>query len=170
MRDHDVLIAGGGPAGGVLALALRESGLRIAVLDARPAGAVSEDPRPLALSQASRLILERLDLWQALAPVTAIERIHVSQRGGFGRVELTAAAAGLPALGYVIDYTRLAGLVAQSLQGGFRAYLAGATVTRVDAEGDAAVIEIKVGEEARRLVAGLLVVADGGMQGDGSEG
>src|SRR5262245_627653 len=143
MRDHDVLIAGGGPAGGVLALALRGSGLRVAVLDARPRAAVDEDPRPLALSHASRLILERLNLWQALAPVTPIERIHVSQRGGFGRVELTAAAAQLPALGYVVDYTRLAGLVSELLQGAWCEYLAGTTVSRVSIEDDAAAVELK---------------------------
>src|SRR5215831_2421850 len=119
MRDHDILIAGAGPAGGALALALRGSGLRVAILDARPRSTAAEDPRPLALSNASRLILERLDLWRALTPTTPIDRIHVSQRGGFGRVELSAAAAQLPALGYVVDYTRLAGLVSASLQGGW---------------------------------------------------
>src|SRR6185436_17139924 len=113
MPDYDVLIAGGGPVGGALALALRDSGLRIGVLEARAVEAASDDPRPLALSYGTRLILERLGLWQALQPVTPISAIHVSQRGGFGRAVLEAAEARLPALGYVLDYTRLAAVTAQ---------------------------------------------------------
>ena len=86
MREYDLLIAGAALVGGALALALRESGLRLAVMEARSGGTAEEDPRPLALSNGSRLILERLGLWQSLAPVTTIDRIHVSQSGGFGRV------------------------------------------------------------------------------------
>src|SRR5262245_46259208 len=108
MVDYDVLIAGGGPVGGAMALALSDSGLKLGVLESRPPNITSDDPRPLALSHGTRLILERLGLWQALEPATPITRIHVSQRGGFGRAVLDAVEAGLPALGYVLDYTRLA--------------------------------------------------------------
>jgi 2-octaprenyl-6-methoxyphenol hydroxylase len=59
--------------------------------------------RPLALSHASRLILERVGAWKALA-TTPIETIHVSQQGAFGRTRLSAADASVPALGYVVDY------------------------------------------------------------------
>ena len=64
--------------------------------------------RPIALSHASRLILERVGAWRALAP-TPIETIHVSQQGGFGRARLSAADAGVPALGYVLEYGDLLG-------------------------------------------------------------
>jgi len=62
--------------------------------------------RPIVLSYASRLILERLGVWAALA-VTPLETIHVSQAGGFGRTMLRAADAGVPALGYVTEYSVL---------------------------------------------------------------
>ena len=62
--------------------------------------------RPIVLSYASRLILERLGVWAALA-VTPLETIHVSQTGGFGRTMLRAADAGVPALGYVTEYSVL---------------------------------------------------------------
>ena len=99
----DVLIRGAGPVGCALALALRSSGLRIAVFEpaSTPAGF-----RPIALSYASRLILERLGAWDDLK-VTPIERILVSQAGAFGRTRLDAADAGVPALGYVTDYAAL---------------------------------------------------------------
>jgi 2-octaprenyl-6-methoxyphenol hydroxylase len=62
--------------------------------------------RPIVLSYASRLILERVGVWQAL-PTTAIETIHVSQAERFGRTVFGAADAGVPALGYVLEYAAL---------------------------------------------------------------
>src|SRR5437762_9283678 len=99
----DVLIRGAGPVGCTLALALRASGLRVALTDA-----ASAPPgfRPIAVSYASRLILERLGAWTGL-PATPIERIVVSQAGSFGRTRLDAADAGVPALGYVTEYAAL---------------------------------------------------------------
>lgn len=166
----DVLIAGGGPAGAALALALRASALRISVLETRAGSlAADDDPRPVALSHGSRLVLERLGVWKALEPVTAIARIHISQRGGFGRVELDAAEARLPALGYVVDYTRLAGLLSELVQGGWCDYLPGAAVTRLSAEAGAAAIDVRTERGERRITASLLVVADGGTQAGSDE-
>jgi 2-octaprenyl-6-methoxyphenol hydroxylase len=76
--------------------------------------------RPLALSHASRLILERAGAWQLLAP-TPIETIHVSRQGGFGRTRLSAADAGVPALGYVVGYAELLELLLERVkEGGIR--------------------------------------------------
>jgi 2-octaprenyl-6-methoxyphenol hydroxylase len=100
----DIAILGAGPVGCAAALALAGSGHRVAVREAAPAPAGF---RPIALSHASRLILERLGAWSALA-TTPIETVHVSQQGAFGRTRLEAAEAGVPALGYVVDYGALA--------------------------------------------------------------
>jgi 2-octaprenyl-6-methoxyphenol hydroxylase len=96
-REIDVLVRGAGPVGCALALALRHSRHKVALLgDTSPRA----DFRPLALSYASRLILERLGAWSDLA-VTPIATIHVSQQEGFGRTLLAAADAGVPALGFM---------------------------------------------------------------------
>ena len=100
----DVLIRGAGPVGCALAAGLRDSGLKVAILER---GGSSPSFRPIALSYASRLILERLGVWQGLA-VTPIDSIHVSERGAFGQARLDAADAGVPSLGYVADYATLA--------------------------------------------------------------
>ena len=57
----------------------------------------------------SRMILEPLR-WPADA--TAIQRIHVSQRGHFGRTLIDHGEHGLPALGYVLRYGSMAAQVA----------------------------------------------------------
>src|ERR1700738_2088990 len=102
---YDVVVVGGGPVGAALSLALHAAGVGVLLLEARERPAQSGNLRPLALSYGSRLIFERLGVWPELSPATPIASIHISQRGRFGRTELTAREAGLPHLGYVVAYT-----------------------------------------------------------------
>lgn len=107
----DVLIRGAGPVGCALALALRGSPHEVRILDG---GTTAPAFRPIVLSYASRLILERVGAWEALA-ATPIDTIHVSQAGAFGRTMLGAADAGVPALGYVVEYADLVANLRQRL-------------------------------------------------------
>lgn len=114
---HDVAIVGAGPVGCALALALKGSGLRVA-LAGRARESAPKAVRTIALSHASRLILERVGAWEGLA-TTPIEQIHVSQSGAFGRTRISREDLGLPALGYVAGYDdiarHLAGCAAREL-------------------------------------------------------
>jgi 2-octaprenyl-6-methoxyphenol hydroxylase len=101
----EVCIRGAGPVGCVAALLLHAAGRRIRLVDRKLLPGNSPF-RPIALSHASRLILERVGAWQGLR-TTTISRIHVSQQGAFGRTCLEATDAGVPALGYVVDYESL---------------------------------------------------------------
>jgi 2-octaprenyl-6-methoxyphenol hydroxylase len=81
----DVAIAGGGPLGCTLALALARlgpRGFRIALVGAEPAGKGRNgagDARSYALSAASKNLLSALDLWPKLAPFAqAIETIEIT--------------------------------------------------------------------------------------------
>jgi 2-octaprenyl-6-methoxyphenol hydroxylase len=108
----EILVRGAGPVGCVAALALSNSGRRVKIL----ADQVQAAPfRPIVLSYASRLILERLGVWQSLSP-SPIETIHVSQAERFGRTVFGAADAGVPALGYVLEYAALSQALRASVQ------------------------------------------------------
>lgn len=98
----DVLIAGGGPVGAFLALCLRDAPLSVLHVDSLEAGA----QRPIALSHGSRLLLANQGVFDSIAN-TSIQTIHVSQRGAFGRSLIKAQEYGLPALGYVADYSSI---------------------------------------------------------------
>jgi 2-octaprenyl-6-methoxyphenol hydroxylase len=163
VRDtFDIAIVGGGPVGAALALALADSGLAVALLEAKTHFA-AKDPRAIALAQGSRLVLERLGAWDRLAPhATSIETIHVSQRGGFGRAELTAAECGVSALGYTVEYGHLYAAIGEGLPDCGADLITGARVTGVHPAAGCGLIDYELGETARSLTARLIVMADGG--------
>ena len=68
-HDADILIVGGGLNGPALGLALAQRGLRVAVIDARPAPTRAEagfDGRAYALAIASKRLLAAIGVWQGL--------------------------------------------------------------------------------------------------------
>ena len=80
--DHyDIVIIGGGPVGMALTLTLRDAGISSLLLEARGLPEKVEDPRPLALSHGSYLILHRLGVWDKLPQKnTYSDHTHLESR------------------------------------------------------------------------------------------
>ncbi|MDI1310318.1 MAG: FAD-dependent oxidoreductase [Methylotenera sp.] len=105
---ENIVIVGGGPVGATLALLLAKQGVAVTVLEARQQKAAYTESRALALSYGSKRILEKLSVWGSLATsATAINTIHVSQKGSLGRSKLQAHDYKQEALGYVLSYGKL---------------------------------------------------------------
>jgi 2-octaprenyl-6-methoxyphenol hydroxylase len=154
IESFDVLIAGNGPVGTLLALALDEAGV-----DYRLVGNERQaQDRPIALAYSSRILLERVGAFRGL-PATPIETIHVSQRGGFGRTLIRAGDYRLPALGYVVSYAELCSALRQRLALPSIA----AQVSRYSpaSQGDAMMVEASRGDSMRTFRARLLILAEG---------
>ncbi len=160
--NYDIVIIGGGPVGMALALVLRDSGVATLLLEARGLPEKVDDPRPLALSHGSRLILQRLNVWQKLTQKTPISSIHISNRGGLGRTVLTPEDAGVSALGYVVHYHDLFRAMHETLQDIDTVYLTGASVKQFDTDTDFGTVQFDHDGEQKRANAKLLVLADGG--------
>jgi 2-octaprenyl-6-methoxyphenol hydroxylase len=157
-RVNPVLIVGAGPVGAVCALALQQQGVEARVLEAQPADARA-DTRTLALSYGSRLILERLGVWETLEDVTPITRIHISQRGALGVARLSADDVKVPALGYVLPYATLTAALKQALADAAIAVDYGMAVERIESDAAGATLHTVAGLV---LTAQMVVVADGG--------
>jgi 2-octaprenyl-6-methoxyphenol hydroxylase len=103
MESFDIAIVGGGLVGASLAVALRDSGRRVVLIEAMPPPASEPcwDERCIALNDASVRILGSYGIWSLVAAEAApITATHISERGRFGVARFTAAEAGLDTLGY----------------------------------------------------------------------
>ena len=156
-----VIIVGGGPVGSVLALALQQQDIAFTMLEARKKGASHKDTRALALSYGSRLILEKLGVWDAVeTQATAINTIHISQRGGLGRTKLNAAEHHQEALGYVLPYGALTQVLDAVLNTSQVQYETEAT--EIQPSEPFAEVTFNQNGKSQTLASALLVVADGG--------
>lgn len=164
----DVLIVGGGPVGALLAQRLVGTALTVLVVEARSAPV--DDPRALALSWASRQMLGNTHLWDATLDATAIERVHISQQGTLGRVELTASEIDLPELGCVVAYGKLAALAQQRLSSGVATLARGAEVIALRQLDQYAVADVRQHGVTRQITSRLVVLADGGKLAAGLPG
>ena len=160
----DVMVVGGGPVGATLALALAQAApaLKVVVLEAQTDDTPRRDMRTLALSHGSRLILERVGIWDRLTAVTPIKKIHISQRGSFGRALLSADEVGLPALGYVISFAALRQALHAALQTCGARYVTGAQVSEVMPDALAARVHFTHEGASHTLASRLVALADGG--------
>ncbi len=161
--QYDIIIIGGGPVGMALALALRDTGISSFLLEARGLPEKVEDPRPLALSHGSHLILHRLGVWNKLTQNTPITTIHISNRSNFGQTNLTPNDAGVPTLGFVVNYHDLFRSMHEKLTESKVDYIAGATVTRLDTHENSGTVFFDYQGKEEKVTAKLLVLADGGQ-------
>lgn len=160
----DIVICGAGPVGLTLALHLVKYGVaaqRIVLIDAKTLEQTEHDPRSIALSHGSRQILERAGAWPIAA--TAIEQIHVSRRGHFGRTLIDCAEYRLPALGYVTRYGAIvAALHAGAKQAGIR-MLRPLRLCALLEQDDGVTLQLEDSGGQRTIRAQLVVQAEGGV-------
>ena len=168
LPDYDLIIVGGGMVGASLACALGHSGLRIAVIEARPFESEQQpsfDARTVALAYGSKQIFAAMGLWSAIQQlgVTPIKHIHVSDRGHAGSTHLHHQEHQVDALGYVVE-TRVIGQVLNDTLAQLDnvELICPAQVQNISFSQAVATVEIEQDKQPRSLTAKLLVAADGG--------
>ena len=110
MQQFDLIIVGGGLAGASLALALRDTRLRIALVENQPPRRPDGwDARIYAISPANALFLESIGAWRHLdasrmAPIRAMQ-IHGDKAG---RLDFSAFETGVSELGWILESSQMA--------------------------------------------------------------
>ena len=105
MQQFDLIIVGGGLAGASLAISLRDTPLRVALVEyqapTRPEG---WDARVYAISPANVAFLKRIGAWKHLDAerISAIHGMDVRGDSG-GRLGFSAYEAGVPELGWILE-------------------------------------------------------------------
>jgi 2-octaprenyl-6-methoxyphenol hydroxylase len=166
LESFDVTIVGGGMVGASLAVALGQTGLRIALIEAVAHDSAlqpSFDERTTALSNGSRRIMETLGVWSAVAAAaTPIRKIHISDQGRFGFARIDAASQRLPALGFVVPNRALGAALWTALgaQASVRAFCP-AEIRDVIPADEGVRLGVSVDGIEKMLSTRLVVAADG---------
>jgi len=167
---QSLAIIGGGLVGASLALALQDGararGWRIHLIEPFEPGheyQPSYDARSTALSYGTRLIYQRLGLWEHIAErAEPILHIHVSERGSFGAARLDCTREGVEALGYVVENAWIGHCLWQALDDQVVIRHCPAEVERLEPGATGYRLSFTDGQQ---LECDLTVLADGGRSG-----
>lgn len=158
---YDVIIVGGGLVGAGLAVALRGSGLQIALIDAKLP--TQDDPRLFALNHTSCVFLQNLQIWDKIAAhASAIHDVHVSRQGKFGSVRLQGDELQLSELGHVVPACKIEAALNETLSSLPDCRIYRPAQLRSLEQGDAQItLHINTEDGEKILHTALLIGADG---------
>ncbi len=106
--DYDMVIVGGGIVGLTLAAALKDSGLRLALVEARPKELGLQRRRAYAVTLLSGRIFAGLGIWKRILPdVTTFKTIRLADADCNAAVDLHPSDLGTDELGYVAEHSVL---------------------------------------------------------------
>ena len=160
--EFDIIIIGGGLVGASLASALKDSGLRLALVEGQPLPSLDSgwDSRIYAFTPGNVDFLKECGAWQRLDPsrVQQVEEMRVFGDTG-SRLNLSAYEIGAPELAFILESRLLQHALWQGLhEQGNLTLLQPAQCAEMSLQEDAAYIKLKDGREIR---AKLIVGADG---------
>ena len=159
--QFDLVIVGGGLAGLSLACALRDTRLKIALLETHaPKPSDGWDARVYAISPANADFLQKTGVWKHL-DITRIAPIHAMQiHGDTGaQLEFSAYESGVAELGWILESSLMACELWETVKRqGNLTLLCPATPSAVEMRADSVLLTLTDGQT---LSAKLLVGADG---------
>jgi len=164
----DVIIVGAGVAGASFAAILKNSGISCALVEAESgkdkkgsSNLASADPRALALTHASKNILQAVGAWNEIPKdrLGCFRKMHVWDENGLGEVNFNGADLCEPVMGYIVEQK----VVEEALESILNksdhiSWYRAAAAKLLDTEKDKICIGL---DDGRRLSARLLVAADG---------
>ena len=161
--DYDLAIVGGGIVGLTLACALKDSGLSVVLIEAKPHAVAAAKGQAYAVSLLSSRIFEGIGVWNNILPqIATFRHIRLSDADHPGVVQFQPADLGTEALGYVAEHQALLTPLQEFLQECTNvSYLCPAEVVKTQYEAAGVEILLKVGSESRTIRTRLLVAADG---------
>ena len=161
--DYDIAIVGGGIVGATLASALKGSGLKIAIIEAKPLEVAVARRQAYAISLLSGQLFKDIGIWDRIQPqIASYQNIRLSDADYAGVVQFQTQDLGTEFLGYVAEHcTLLTALQETTSQCPKIAWLCPAEVIGVQYEESSAAIEVKMEGETQRIRTKLVVGADG---------
>ena len=162
--QFQVAIAGGGIAGLTLACALKNSGLKVVVLETQTQAASLMKQQAYAVSLGSSKIFQQIGVWEQILPrISRFQQIHLSDNDYAGVVQFCnpdlGVESGTKDLGYVAEHWAIAQVLQDYLSSGDIFYET--TVSEVKYESKQAKLQIQTPTGEQTITTQLLVAADG---------
>ncbi len=162
----DLIIVGAGMVGSSLALALKDSGLNILLVDGSPLSVTpfspehAFEPRVSALSLASQRILERVGAWPGIVQRRASPYgdMHVWDGSGTGKIDFSASSVHADVLGHIVENRIVQDALLEQLHKSSIDLLAHSKVEQLRRSGDGWLLQLENGSKVRSR---LIIAADG---------
>jgi 2-octaprenyl-6-methoxyphenol hydroxylase len=161
--DYDLVIVGGGIIGLTLATALKDSDLRVLLVEAKEQSAAVAKGQAYAVHMLSALIYQGIGIWDEILPhIATYRRVRLSDADYPDVVEFQTTDLGTQDLGYVAEHQALLEPLQKFVQECSNVtYLCPAEVADIQYQQDMVSIDIKVAGEVRTVRSSLVVAADG---------
>lgn len=164
--NADLIIVGAGMVGSALALALKDSGLDILLVDGgtlKPApfsAADAFEPRVSALSAASQNLLDNLGAWDGIVARRACpyRDMQVWDGSGTGSIHFSAASVQADVLGHIVENRIVQDALLEQLQNSSVRLQPAARLSMLRRSGNGWLLTLEDGSELRTP---LLIGADG---------
>lgn len=162
-EDYDLAIVGGGIIGLTLACALKDSGLSVVLIEAKPYSVAAMKGQAYAVQMSSKLIFEGIGVWNQIFPqIAAFRQVRLSDADYPGVVEFEPADLGTEVLGYVAEHQALLTPLQEFMQQCPNVkYLCPAEVVQTQYHQQGAEILLHVKGKSQTIRTRLVVAADG---------
>ncbi|MDJ0723545.1 MAG: FAD-dependent hydroxylase [Prochloraceae cyanobacterium] len=161
--DCDLVIVGGGITGVTLAAALKDSGLRIAIVEANPKEVTAARKRAYALSILSSRILDGVGVWDKILPqIGKYRRVRLSDADYSQVIKFQTKDLQEDYLGYVAQHQTVLESLHEFVDRCENVtWLCPAKAIAIDYQNSGAEVTVEIGQEIRQIKAKLVVGADG---------
>ena len=166
LKHYDIIIVGGGLVGMAAAINLARFDLSICLLESVEAQNnfhPSYDDRTLVVNHASINFWTNCGIWHDLKPsLTAINKVHVSNKGHFGSVTFDKDELKIEALAYILE-AKVLGMALKSKLSSFKniTVTCPALVTDFETKADKVNINYKLNDKLHSVSTKLMLAADG---------
>ncbi len=161
--EYDIAIVGGGVVGTTFACALKDSGFRVALIEAELTSQAVSRAQAYSISLLSSHIFDGLGIWQQIRPdVETYKKVRLSDSDSPTTVQFAPRDIGTETLGYVAEHRVLITVLQDLLQTcpNIKQFCP-AKVVKTEYQLDNAVLDVMLNGEVQQIRSRLVIAADG---------
>lgn len=163
LPEFDIAIVGGGVVGTTFACALKDSGFRVALIEAELTSQAVSRAQAYSISLLSSRIFEGMGIWQEIrSQVETYKRVQLTDAHSPNAVKFAPNDIGTETLGYVAEHRVLISALHQLLKSCSNVeLLCPAKVVKTEFQANGATLDVMLNGEIQQIRSHLVIAADG---------